>query len=77
MAFKASGEYRLLLFLVATGAPYGFTESVAYRLVFVRLLVERGTINEGVPSWRTPRQQRQARAHPSPTSPVVGSPTPR
>jgi hypothetical protein len=77
MALKESGEYRLLLFLVATGAPYGFTESVAYRLVFVRLLVERGTINEGVPRWRTPRQERQARPQPSPTSPVVGSRTPR
>lgn len=73
MAFEESGEYRLLLYLVATGDPYRFTEAVAYRLVFVRLLVERGTINDGVPSWRTPRQVRQARTGPRRATQAVGS----
>ena len=55
-------DYQDLLRAIASGGHYRFPDDVATRLVFVRLLVESGDIDEGLPGWKTAWQMRTTSA---------------
>jgi len=55
-------DYQDLLRSIAGGGHYRFPDDVANRLVFIRLLIESGDINEGLPDWKTAWQERTTRA---------------